>query len=42
MSKELIGLFDPFDENGGFDSQKVVDYIKETIREPEENTNDND
>ncbi len=42
MSKELIELFAPFDDNGGFDPQKVVDYIQETIRETETNNSDND
>ena len=41
MSKQLIGMFDPFDENGGFDAQKIVDYIKETVKK-ETNNNDND
>lgn len=29
MAKQLIGMFDPFDENGDFDAEKIVEYIKE-------------
>ena len=42
MSKQLIGMFDPFDENGDFDAEKIVEYIKETVKEEETNDNDND
>lgn len=41
MSKQLIGMFVPFDKNGDFDAQKIVGYIKETVKE-ETNNNDND
>lgn len=32
MSKQLIGMFDPFDENGDFDAEKIVDHIQETVK----------
>lgn len=41
MTKQLIGMFNPFDENGDFDAEKIVEYIKETVKE-ESNNNDND
>lgn len=34
-------MFNPFDENGDFDAEKIVEYIKETVKE-ESNNNDND
>lgn len=39
MSKNLIGMFDPFDKDGNFDAQKVVDSIKESAKESESDTN---
>lgn len=44
MSKQLIGMFDPFDENGDFDAEKIVYYIKikETVKEEETNNSDSD
>jgi len=42
MTKQLIGMFAPFDENSDFDAQKIVDYIKETVKEKEINNSDND
>lgn len=41
MAKQLIGMFDPFDENGDFDAEKIVEYIKETVKE-DSNNSDND
>ena len=41
MTKQLIGMFAPFDENGDFDAEKIVEYIKETVKE-ETNNSDND
>lgn len=42
MTKQLIGMFDPFDENGDFDAEKIVEYIKGTVKEEETNNSDND
>ena len=42
MAKQLIGMFNPFDENGDFDAEKIVEYIKETVKEEEINNSDND
>lgn len=41
MAKQLIGMFNPFDENGDFDAEKIVEYIKETVKE-DSNNSDND
>ena len=41
MAKQLIGMFNPFDENGDFDAEKIVECIKETVKE-DSNNSDND
>ena len=40
MTKQLIGMFDPFDENGDFDAEKIVDHIQETVKEETNASND--
>lgn len=42
MTKQIIGMFDPFDENGDFDAEKIIECIKETVKEEEINNSDND
>lgn len=40
MTKQLIRMFSPFDENGDFYAEKIVDHIQETVKKETSVSND--